>query len=450
MLNPGGPGGSGLVIAYNEADSFPQPILERFDIVGFDPRGVGASTAVECPPGFDSALDVFDECIDLSGEILPYLGTPNAARDLEMTRRALQDDKLSYLGYSYGTALGAVYADMFPDRIRSLVLDGAIDPDAGLSNIDGQGGYDFYAQQDFDGTLDVFHTLCDATSECDAGPDSRDLLDRVYDDVETTPAEYFGDGESIAEDDVDDVIFSSMYSAFNWAILGIALRDADDGEASTLKAMSSWLQFGYPADMESEPNYDFANLAIRCADFASRDSDAFECEDFPDSAEPLPVITEVDASVPIVVIGTKDDPATPGRYADQLADALGDAVDITWDGAGHTAFLSSSCINDIVVAYLIDQIVPRDGQTCPFVSSAKTVQERADAIFESLDADAAVEVIEPLLAASGVPEQISDCVARFIVSQGTERLIVHQLLGVDSPEIIALRSAAAMRCGPGG
>lgn len=451
VLNPGGPGGSGLSLAAGEGESFPDEIRARFDIVGFDPRGVGASTAVRCPDDFDAALE-FDlqPCIDLTGELLAYLGTPNVARDLEMVRSAIGDEQLTYLGYSYGTALGAVYADMFPDRVRAMVLDGAIDPAAGRSNLDGGGGYDFYAQQDFEGTVDIFHTLCDATSECAAGPDSADLLERVYDTVRDTPAPYFAGDTTLRRSDVEDIVYGSMYSAFNWPVLAIALRDADEGDASTLAAMASWLQFGYPADMESEANFAIANIAIRCADFANRGTDAYECEQFPESAEPLPVITAIDTANPIVVIGTKGDPATPGRYADQLADALGDAVDIEWEGAGHTAFLTSACITDMVTAYIVDQVTPNDGETCSFVSGATTVAERADRVFGPIDRQDAIDGIMPLLAAEGLAAELVDCVAAAIVEHGDERLIVLELLGVESPDLVALRDSVLARCAIGG
>jgi len=450
VLNPGGPGGSGLVIAWGEGESFPDPIRQRFDIVGFDPRGVGDSTAVQCPAGFDVATE-FDlqPCIDLTGELLSYLGTPNVARDLEMVRKAVQDEQLTYLGYSYGTALGAVYASMFPDRVRALVLDGAIDPDAGESNL-ATGGYDFYAQQDFEGTLEIFHTLCDATAECAVGPNSQDLLNRVYETVRDTPAPYFAGGEGLRRSDVEDVVYGAMYGAFNWPILAIALADANDGDASTIAAMASWLQFGYPADMESEANFAIANIAIRCADFANRGSDSSECEQFPESAEPLPVIRAVDAANPIVVIGTEGDPATPGRYADQLADALGDAVDIDWEGAGHTAFLTSACITDIVTEYIVDVVVPEDGTTCAFVVDATTVVERADRVFAPIERGDAIDAITPLLQAQDIPADLVDCVATSLVDRGDERLIVHEVLGVESPELVGLRELVLARCQIGG
>lgn len=447
VLNPGGPGGSGLVIAWSEGEGFPDEIRQRFDIVGFDPRGVGDSTAVRCPEGFDVAEEYdLQPCIDLTGELLSYLGTPSVARDLEMIRKAVQDEQLTYLGYSYGTALGAVYAGMFPDRVRALVLDGAIDPDAGESNLEGGGGYDFYAQQDFEGTLEIFHMLCDATADCAAGPDSEALLGRVYDTVSDTPAPHFGGGDDLRRSDVEDVVYGAMYGAFNWPILAIALADADGGDASTIAALASWLQFGYPADMESEANFAIANIAIRCADFANRGSDSYECEQFPESAEALPVITAVDAANPIVVIGTEGDPATPGRYADQLADALGDAVDIDWEGAGHTAFLTSACITDLVTDYIVDLVVPEDGTTCAFVVDATTVAERADRVFAPIGRDDAVAAITPLLDEQDVPPDLVECVATALVERGDERLIVHEVLGVESPDLVGLRESLLARC----
>ncbi|HRE02688.1 MAG TPA: alpha/beta fold hydrolase, partial [Ilumatobacteraceae bacterium] len=336
-----------------EADAFPQAILDRFDLVGFDPRGVGASSAVSCPVSFDiTDADDVSRCIDRSHDLLAHLGTPNVARDLELIRVALGDPQLSYLGFSYGTALGAVYATMFPASVRALVLDGAIDPDAGIANEQAGAGYDFYVQQDFGTTLDVFFTLCDVSVLCPAGPDSESLLDDVYDEVRNLPVAYFGDHEPLRRVDVEDVVYGAMYGIFTWPLLAHALSDAADGDASTIAALASYLRYGYPADMEAEPNFEFANLAIRCADFSNRGADAFECAPLPDSADDLPVITAVDTPNPILVIGTDDDPATPGRYAGQLADALGDAVDINWAGAGHTAFLTSACVTDLTTAYL--------------------------------------------------------------------------------------------------
>lgn len=450
VLNPGGPGGSGLELAYGEAEFFPPELLDRFDIVGFDPRGVGGSTAVECPDDYDFDLDPVSRCIDMTGELLSYLGTPNVARDLEMIRKAVGDRQLTYVGFSYGTALGAVYDDMFPGSVRALVLDGAVDPNAGEVNETENFGDDYYADQDFERTIDAYHELCNATRYCAAAPHSKDLLERVESSIRDLPTAYFDGGPSagpIGRFEIEDLVYSAMYSARYWPVLAVALKDADDGDASTIAALYSYVQFGYPANMEYEPNFDFAHLAIQCADFAGRGSRSHDCQDFPETAEPLPDIDPTDTDTPVLVVGTLDDPATPGRYAPRMAAELGDAVAIEWEGAGHTAFLSSLCVDEIVVHYLIDLDVPDDGTQCPFVVGADTLSERADVVFGPTEPHDAVEGLTAVLVAEGQDDDAARCIATQIVRRGDQRLIVHLTLGVQSPELVGLEGMITRGCG---
>ncbi|MCU1392815.1 MAG: hypothetical protein JWM34_1243 [Ilumatobacteraceae bacterium] len=449
LVNPGGPGGSGIDLAYNEGDDFPQSVLDHFDIVGFDPRGVGASAALTCPAASVPSSGSYDACIDPNIDVLPYLGTPNVARDMDSIRAAVGDAQLTYLGFSYGTALGAVYADLFPDRVRAMVLDGSVDPDAGISNTP-EGGSDFYADQDFDGTIAVFEKLCDASTACAAGPDSHALLNRVRHDIRDLPTTEFPSGGHLTRTDVDDLMVNAMYSAFDWPLLGIALKDADDGDASTLSALYSYLLYGFPADHMAEDDEDFSNIAIRCADFADRGPQSFECQHFPKSADSLPIIQPVDTPTPVLVVGTKDDPATPAHYAKAMAKSLGDAVAIEWEGAGHTATLTSQCITDIVADYLVDTTVPKDGTTCPFATGATTTAQEADAVFTHADPEDSADAVSDVLVGAGDPADVADCVAKRLVAQGDMRLVVHELLGVESPELTALRSLLEARCRGGG
>lgn len=450
LLNPGGPGGSGISLVYDEGDTFPQRVLDRFDIVGFDPRGVGASAPVVCPAAFDPGRDSYDDCIDPNIDVLPFLGTTNVARDMDQIRAAVGDAQLTYLGFSYGTALGAVYADLFPDRVRAMVLDGAVDPAAGLSNTSA-GGSDFYADQDFDATISVFEDLCDIAASCGAGPHTRELVDRIRAHIRDLPTAAFASGSGpLSKGDVYDVMVNAMYSVFDWPMLATALEDADNGDASTLAALYSWLLYGYPADTSSEADSEFANIAIRCADFAHRGAGSSDCRNFPTAADPLPAITPVDTATPILVVGTKSDPATPGRYAPQMAVALGDAVAIEWEGAGHTATLTSACITDIVAAYLVEQAVPADGTTCAFVAGTTTMQQWADAVFADADPAMSTGALVDVLVARGDSEPVAECVAAQLALRASERLIVHQLLGVDSPELLALRGTIEVGCRRGG
>jgi pimeloyl-ACP methyl ester carboxylesterase len=445
VLNPGGPGASGIELAFNEAQSYPRSVLDHFDIVGFDPRGVGQSAAVHCPRGADPDRS-YEECIPGNEDLLPFLGTPNAARDIDRIRDAIGEQQISYLGYSYGTALGAVYADLFPDRLRAMVLDGAIDPDAGRSNT-GEGGIDFYADQDFDGAIAEFERYCDLTPQCPAGPHTEDLIRRVRKKLADLPTDTFPGGGHLTRHDLDDVLTGAMYSAFDWPALAIALDDADNGDASTLAALDSWLLYGYPADRDGKADSEFANIAIRCADFSNRGHDSYECEHFPVTDEALPVITATDVSTPILVVGTKGDPATPARYAPQMAEALRDAVAIEWEGAGHTAVLTSRCITDLAADYLVDLRVPLDGTTCSFVTGVTDERTTAERIFGDPPIDDAADNIAAVEAALGRPADVAQCVGDHLARLADARVILDAEIGIDSPELVSLRRAVLRMCG---
>ena len=445
VLNPGGPGGSGLSLVSSEAELYPPAVRDRFDIVGFDPRGVGGSAAVRCPLSFDPSSTSFRPCIGPNEAELPHLGTVNVARDMEMLRRALGEDALTYLGYSYGTIVGAVYADLFPTKVRAMVLDGAVDPAAGAANTDG-GGNDFYADQDFDATISAFEDLCNASAACPAGPHAHQLIDRVTANIASLSVDAFPDDGRLQRADVQDLLVEAMYNADDWPLLALALADADHGDASTLSALYSWLLYGYPADTSTKADDSFANIAIRCADFAARGAAALDCDHFPDTADPLPVISPAITSTPVLVVGTKNDPATPARYAPRMAQALGDAVAIEWEGAGHTATLTSACVTQLVSDYLVDLVAPADGTTCPFVNGATTLAERADAVFAAPDPDLAAGALADVLAAEGDSQTVANCVADALVARGDQRLMAYQLLGVQAPQLVTLRGVLEGSC----
>jgi pimeloyl-ACP methyl ester carboxylesterase len=450
VVNPGGPGGSGLALAYGESAELPTAILDRFDVVGFDPRGVGRSTAAHCPDDVELLYDQYDQCVDSSRGLLPYIGTANTARDLEEIRRALGDEGLTYLGYSYGTAIGAVYADMFPTHVRALVLDGAVDPGAGHANESGEFSDNYYAEQDFPRTIDVWHRMCDATPRCAAGPESRALLARVQDAVRDLPTSYFDDSGELTRGDVDSIVVDSMYDMSDWAALSVALKDADDGDASTLAALYSWLLHGYPIKRDWNIDAEFGYFGVLCADFSARGHGLPECGAFPESAEALPEIVEVDTATPVLVVGTHDDPATPARYARLMAHALGDAVSIEWQGAGHTAFLASGCVTAMVTRYLVDLEVPSDDVRCPFLPGANTLIQRADVVFGAFDFSHDVDLITSVLVATGWSASEAGCIAKQLVRRGDRRLIVHQALGVESPDLIDARRVIEHGCSVGG
>lgn len=444
VLNPGGPGGSGLELAWSYAPLFPPALTDAFDLVGFDPRGVGRSTAVDCGDLNRSYTVIERDCINNSGELLPFVGTTNAARDMEQLRKALGDEQLTYLGFSYGTALGAVYADLFPDSVRALVLDGSVDPAAGQYNIDGtsRGSFadPFYGVQDFEGTLDVFLDLCDASRLCPAGPRSRALLDELGSNVDGADTDYFDAWDEVVTDQqVNGIVSSAMYNTDLWAPLAVALADAAKGDASTLAALGSFLEAGYPRAEDSYDNLVAANLAIYCADFAGRSGrfavDA--CDGWPESAEPLPTITAIELDYPIVVIGTDGDPATPGFLAPRMAEALGDAVSVRWEGAGHTAFLHSDCVDRIVVDYLVELKIPNTRARCGFTDDVNTTVARASAVF-AIDRDRFLIRLQSVFEAEGSPSATARCLAEGIIDQGSDSVVVYARLGVLVPEYVEL------------
>jgi pimeloyl-ACP methyl ester carboxylesterase len=452
VVNPGGPGGSGLDLAWNDAAVFPRQLLDRFDLVGFDPRGVGRSSAVECGTE-DHSYDVeIEECVRLSGDLLPYVGTLNSARDLEQLRKALGDEQLTYLGFSYGTALGAVYADLFPASVRALVLDGSVDPEAGRYNVDGTtvGSYGtpFYGVQDFLGTIDVFAELCDATHACPLGPRTWQQLDELLRDIDRADTDHFDEwDEEVTAEQLVGIVTSAMYNTDLWAPLAVALADAVEGDASALAALGSFLEAGYPRLEDAGDNMIEANLAIYCADFAGR-SGRFEvewCAGWPETAEPLAPIGEVDLDRPVVVIGTDGDPATPGVLAPLMAAALGDAVTIRWEGAGHTAFLHSECVDRLVIDYLVDLEVPRDRSRCDFTDGTDTTVARAAQVF-TLDRDRFRRRLESVFIAEGRPAAIAACLAERLAADASDAVLVYARLGVQHPEYVDLRTRLAAEC----
>lgn len=458
VLNPGGPGGSGIDLAWNDAAVFPAALLDRFDLVGFDPRGVGRSSAVDCDADPHEYQVRISDCVRLSGDLLPYVGTLNAARDLEQLRKALGDDRLTFIGFSYGTALGAVYADLFPDRVRALVLDGSVDPDAGRYNVDGTVvgtyGTPFYGVQDFIGTVDVFAKLCDATRECPLGPRSWPQLDALVRDIRTATTEWFDEWEStVSSDQLVGIVVSAMYNTDLWAPLSVALADAADGDASTLAALGRFLEAGYPAAENDGDNLWEANIAIYCADFAGRAGRYLVagCAGWPETAEPLVPISPVELDVPVVVIGTDGDPATPGFLAPRMADALGDAVSIRWEGAGHTAFLRSECVDTLVVDYLVDLVVPKDRARCDFTNGDNaddTTVARAAQVF-TLDRARYERRLTQVFIAEGDSDELAACVAKGLAEQASTSVLVYARLGVQHPEYTKLRTRLEAECAVG-
>ena len=255
LTNPGGPGGSGIELVQQAGDIFDQSVLDQFDIVSWDPRGVGASTSVNCGDDLDSfyavdrtradaatarasaaAAKQFDDaCRRLSGDLLPYVSTSASADDMDAIRAAMGERSITYLGFSYGTYLGALYANRYPNRVRAMVLDGAIDPAQSYAAATiGQA-------VGFDHALGAFLSWCRNNRRCAFAHDGNPATS--FDDLtitlenETLPAEIAGEKRTLGPGEANIGIATALYAGkVGWVTLGKALRDAAEGKGTALLA----------------------------------------------------------------------------------------------------------------------------------------------------------------------------------------------------------------------
>lgn len=403
LLNPGGPGLSGVATLKALAGVFPEPLRNRFDLVSFDPRGTRSSGMIDCGTDLSALvsavpipaaageplpvaplyLEMGRACVRVASRVLPFVNTTNTARDLDRIRQAVGDDKLTYLGVSYGTRLGAVYADLFPSRVRAFVLDGAIEPVAPLEQQARDEGHAAEA------ALEGFLEACRARSTCPIGPDPLGFYDALKAQLvrQPLPAPGSGDDHPVTAGDLEAATLAaiSLPTFFGSQYLD-ALTAAGTGDGAQLRALA----VGLFSDPDGPSELD-AYWTILCADEHERPSataagdlareleqqyprvGAYSvsylvagCADWPLPPKPVPAV-RAHGAAPIVVIGTTGDPNTPYAWADHLASALESGVLVTREGEGHTWLVSgfrNRCVNDLVSAYLVDLQVPSDGTTC--------------------------------------------------------------------------------------
>jgi pimeloyl-ACP methyl ester carboxylesterase len=403
LINPGGPGASGIDILQGADIFFSPSILKHFDVVGFDPRGVARSTPVHCSTGpqldsffhldpapttdagFQAMVDADRQfvqgCVAKSGPLLPYLGTDNVARDMDQLRQALGDPKLTFMGFSYGTFIGATYADLFPNNVRAMVLDGAIDPaqDAISTNI-GQAAA-------FNQELNAFFANCVADLTCVWRPagDLRQAFDSLMAQIRAHPlvvgTRSVGPGEAFLG------VADGLYDRQSWPDLAAALSRASQGDGSVLLEFSDLYTKRRPNG--TYDNVLEANEAVTCADNAwPTDPNAVRqysaqaaaqapefgvpdlysgvvCSLWPLRPARAPHPITAPGSPPIVVVGSTGDPATPYQASQALAKELSRGVLLTRVGGGHTGYPFSACIKSKVDAYLLNLVVPPNGTSCP-------------------------------------------------------------------------------------
>ncbi len=411
VVNPGGPGGSGADAALSLSQSLPEDVLRRFDVVGFDPRGVGLTTPVECftaeqkdqyfsdeprpatAEQLDAVLGLYDEvaasCAEEYGEALGAFNTTDTARDMDRLRAALGDEQLTYLGYSYGTTLGSTYAELFPERVRALVLDAAVDPDTDAA-IDAQANAEASAAG-LEAGFDAFAGGCTTLiSGCPVGENPRQFVYDLLGQAALAPIPSSTPGETRVGTPgvVMTAVTAAMYDPASWPQLSQSLRAAQAGDSAGLFSLAD--SYAQRQDDGTYANLFDAFVAINCADTPedvsfSREQVAQLAVDWgfryplfgADAAAGLYLCTAWDAprtplperdaagSAPIVVVGTAGDPVTPLPFAVDLAEALTSGVLVTWQGQGHTAYPRTDCVTGAVNAYLIDLVVPQDGLVCP-------------------------------------------------------------------------------------
>jgi len=401
VTNPGGPGASAVDWLRGSWESFPSAVRDRFDVLAFDPRGVGRSSGVTCLS--TSALDTYfhldpvpdtaaerrallagnrqlaQGCQRRSARVLPYVSTDVVAQDVDRVRQAVGDSKLTYLGYSYGTAIGAAYLDQFPTRVRAMVLDGALDPSMTWD------GFLRGQSQGFDVALQAFLAHCEKTRCAFREAVDGDLL-KAYDALEARVdrSPLPGDGRrTVGPGEFTLGVGAGLYSRdWGWPAIGEALAEAQRGDGEHLLALSdSYLE----RDEDGYSGITEANFAVNCVDrpwprteqpyyaLAAEVGRTYPrfgpaialsglgCAVWPQRPLDTPHPVTAPGSPPVVVIGTTRDPATPYAWSQALAAQLSRGILITHVGDGHTVYRVGAprCVQQPVTTYLTTLRAPK-------------------------------------------------------------------------------------------
>ena len=402
VVNPGGPGASAVDYLQRAWQLVPERVRARLDLVAFDPRGVGRSAQVRC--GTTAELDAYfavdaapDDAAELraledanaafargcaarAGGLLPHVSTEQAALDLERVRAAIGDERLTYLGYSYGTSLGAAYLDAFPARVRAMVLDGGIDPELTWEGLlEGQ-------STGFDRALEELLADCELVGCAYRSAVEGDLLqayDRLAARVETAPLRT-AEARVVGPSELSLGVGAGLYSrADGWPAVAAALAAAERGDGGPLLALNdqylSRSPDGYAGTTEAQVSVvcldrqwpretaPYVALAARLRAAAPRFGPSIAlsgliCADWPvpPGTGTGPQRVTAPGSPPVLVIGTTRDPATPYAWSVALAEQLSRGVLLTYDGDGHTVYRTGAptCVRDVVDAYLLEAAEP--------------------------------------------------------------------------------------------
>ena len=386
FINPGGPGGSGIELVENVGSYFSKNLLGSYDVVGFDPRGVGASTPIDCltdaeldaeraganDPATPSATATIERAQKMNASCESKTGTPglldhidtiSAARDLDILRAVDGQQTLTYLGFSYGTYLGATYAELFPANTGRLVLDGAVDPSLSAEDMSlGQA-------KGFEASLRAYVESCQSSKlGCPLSGDVDSGVSQVREFLESTKTAPLPTSDSQRPLTYDLALYGvlgSMYQTQLWSSLNLALSkamgDLGDPDGSLLLAafvtplvlLASWEQ-NATAVKEASPTFS-AQLLY---------PDAY-CQGWGHESSRKREKITASGAAPILVVGTTGDPATPYAWSEALAEQLESGQLLTWKGNGHTAYgRSNDCVKKAVDTYLLNGTMPDKGLTC--------------------------------------------------------------------------------------
>ena len=422
FINPGGPGDSGVSFAERAGNAFSPDLLNAYDIIGFDPRGVGSSTAITCSSDDDSSSgtaepsasagataspsagteasggesyeewaestrqsfqELTEQCASHTepAALLDHVDTVSAARDLDILRALAGQEKLNYLGFSYGTYLASVYAETFPGNTGRMVLDGAIDPSLSLAE-QGLG-----QAKGFEQALRTYVDYCQNSTGCplsggtDAGVQQiRDLITSAN----STPLATGDPNRTVTGADIVTALSEYLYTTEqNWEPLNKALDQAINHRDGSAFAATE------EQDTASKDDSGGAFQAVTCLDYPVEGDKTTWAAQYEEAKRVAPIFgntsvgmdlvcsvwghngtrkpTQIHAhgAAPILVVGTTGDPATPYAWSKSLAEQLDSGQLLTWEGNGHTAYGGdASCVNDAVDTYLISGTMPKEGLTC--------------------------------------------------------------------------------------
>ncbi len=400
LVNPGGPGYGGSGLAYSADSIYGQDLLDRFDIIGWDPRGTGLSQpAIDCVDdydtyfGLDSSPDTPAErqalidagtefgknCLRKNKDVLPFISTESSARDMDSIRAALGEKKISYFGFSYGSELGTTWATLFPATVRAAVVDGAVDPTVGYlaQNIQQAAG--------FEATFATFLAQCSAAPSCAFynGGDAEGAYDALAEQMDAAPITVDPDRTAVTQGVLTTAVSDAMYDQSYWPQLEQALADLQDGDGQGIldlyddyygytgagwdDSLEAYFAIGCLDDPGSTGPDDLYSHEAEFAAAAPRlgrgwMAELTFCSVWPVPAAPVVTITGRGAG-PILVVGTTGDPATPLASTRNMANALEDGHLVVVTADQHTGYGVNACVNGTVDRYLVDPAAPLAEET---------------------------------------------------------------------------------------